>query len=188
MICIFSFNRLTLKKVMTYSMAKKNETIILGIDPGTCVTGYGVIRFSSHTMHPIDYGCIKPPPHYPVYKRYLIIHEALEELIALHHPDSIALESQFVYKNAQSALKLGIAKGIAMLAALKRGLPVHEYAPKQAKLAVVGKGNASKEQVQKMMQLLLGLQKPPTPADAADALSLAICHAHHLKFQEKIHR
>jgi len=164
------------------------ELIVLGIDPGTCITGYGIISFAFHTMHPIDYGCIKPPAKYSLHERYLIIYEALEELISLHKPHVIAIENQFVYKNAQSALKLGIAKGIAILAAGKSRLPIYEYAPKQAKLAVVGKGNASKEQVQKMIQLLLQLQSPPTPEDAADALSLAICHAHHIKFLEKIRR
>lgn len=169
-------------------MLKKDELIILGIDPGTCVTGYGIILFAAHSMHPIDYGCIKPPAKYSLHQRYLIIYEALEELIATHQPHSIAIENQFVYKNAQSALKLGIAKGIAILASAKNNIPIHEYAPKQAKLAIVGKGNASKEQVQKMIRLLLGLQQPPVPEDAADALSLAICHAHHLKFQETLKR
>lgn len=169
-------------------MIKKEAVIILGIDPGTCVTGYGVIAFSSHTMSPLDYGCIKPPAHYTLHERYLIIYEAIEALISTHQPHSIAIENQFVYKNAQSALKLGIAKGIAILAAAKQRLPIHEYAPKQAKMAVTGRGNATKEHVQKMMQLLLGLRDPPTPQDAADALSLAICHAHHLRFQEKIQK
>lgn len=169
-------------------MKSPQEHIILGIDPGTCVTGYGVISFIAHTMHPIDYGCIKPPKQFSLHERYLIIYEALEELIFLHKPHCIAIENQFVYKNAQSALKLGIAKGIAILLAGKNHLPIHEYAPKQAKLAVVGKGSASKEQVQKMMQLLLRLPEPPSPEDAADALALAVCHAHHLKFQEKIQR
>lgn len=146
------------------------------------------IAFSSHTMCPLDYGCIKPPTRYTLHERYLIIYEAIEALIATHQPHSIAIENQFVYKNAQSALKLGIAKGIAILAAAKQRLPIHEYAPKQAKLAVTGRGNATKEHVQKMMQLLLGLREPPTPQDAADALSLAICHAHHLRFQEKIRK
>jgi crossover junction endodeoxyribonuclease RuvC len=169
-------------------MSSENDMIILGIDPGTCITGYGIIKFSSHKMEPLDYGCIKPPKDFSLYKRYLIIYEALEELIEIYKPHSIAIENQFVSKNAQSALKLGMAKGLAILAATKKDIPIYEYAPKQAKLAVIGKGNASKEQVQKMMQMLLGLKKPPTPQDAADALSLAICHQHHIKFQQKIQR
>jgi len=167
-------------------MHNQKPLVILGIDPGTTITGYGLIAFSAHSMRPIDYGCIKPPSKYPLHERYLIIYEALEQLIILHRPDAIAIETQFVYKNAQSALKLGIAKGMAILAAGKNKLPIHEYAPKEAKLAVSGKGSASKQHVQRMIQLLLGLSTPPTPEDAADALSLAICHANHLKFQEKL--
>lgn len=169
-------------------MSSHNDSVILGIDPGTCITGYGVIKISSRIMETIDYGCIKPPANYHLHKRYLIIYEAMEELIQTHKPNYIAIENQFVYKNAQSALKLGMAKGIIILAATRKEIPVYEYAPKQAKLAVIGKGSASKEQVQKMMQMLLGLAKPPTPQDAADALSLAVCHAHHLKFQATIKR
>jgi crossover junction endodeoxyribonuclease RuvC len=167
-------------------MSSKNELIILGVDPGTCVTGYGIIQCHLQTIRPLDYGCITPPKRFSLYQRYLIIYEALEALIETYHPHYLAIENQFVSKNAQSALKLGMAKGMAILAATKKNIPIYEYAPKQAKLAVSGKGSASKEQVQKMMQLLLGLKQPPTPHDAADALSLAICHFHHLKFQQRL--
>ncbi len=164
----------------------KNSTIILGIDPGTSITGYGVITCQGSKIQPLDYGCIRPPTTLDLNKRYLIIYEGLESLIEQHKPDCLAIESQFVYKNAQSALKLGMAKGMAILAATKKDISIHEYAPKQAKLAVVGKGSATKEQVQKMLQMLLQLKSPPTPEDAADALALAICHAHHMQFQEKL--
>ena len=103
-------------------------------------------------------------------------------LIERHRPTIVAVESQFVLKNPQSAIKLGMAKGMVLLAAAKRGIPVHEYAPKKAKLAVVGKGGASKFQVQKMIQMLLKLPNLPEPEDAADALALAICCAHNLRF------
>lgn len=169
-------------------MSSVHNTIILGIDPGTCVTGYGIIKSSPRKIEPLDYGCIRPPKTFSLYKRYLIIYEAIEELLEIYKPDSVAIENQFVYKNAQSALKLGMAKGLAILAATKRDIPIYEYAPKQAKLAVVGNGSASKEQVQKMMQMLLGLKEPPSPQDAADALSLAICHLHHSKFKQKLQK
>ncbi len=152
--------------------------IILGIDPGTQITGYGVIQADSPRIAPIDYGCIRTPPNLSLPERYRIIFESLETLIAKYRPEVLAIESQFVMKNAQSAIKLGMAKGMAILAAARSGIPVCEYAPKQAKLAVTGTGRASKWQVQKMIQSLLRLSTPPHPEDAADALALAICHAH----------
>lgn len=156
------------------------KRIILGIDPGTRVTGYGLIAFD-HTLEPIDFGCICPPPRLALALRYKILFEGLETLILQHKPDAIAVESQFVLKNAQSAIKLGMAKGMAFLAAARHGIPVYEFAPKQAKLAVVGYGGASKFQVQKMIQALLKLPKTPEPEDAADALALAICCHHRSK-------
>ncbi len=153
---------------------------IFGIDPGTCITGYGVISYSHHKQIALDYGCIKPPKNTPLSNRYLIIFEALMELIQKHKPDAIAIESQFVAKNPSSTIKLGMAKGMAILAATKHQVPIYEYSPKKAKLSVVGKGSASKEQVQKMMQILFNLPLPPEPEDAADALALALCHGHTL--------
>lgn len=161
-------------------MHQKKEEIILGIDPGTHITGYGLIKVKPQSHEIIDYGAIRPPSHIKNHERYLIIFNALEQLIAKFKPNAVAVESQFVYKNPQSALKLGIAKGMVILAAAKQGIPLFEYAPKKAKMAVVGNGAASKEQVQKMIQLLLQLPELPTPSDAADALALAICHAHTL--------
>ncbi|OGN63476.1 MAG: crossover junction endodeoxyribonuclease RuvC [Chlamydiae bacterium RIFCSPHIGHO2_12_FULL_49_9] len=151
---------------------------ILGIDPGTRITGYGII---DENLQPIDFGCIRPPANLPLPKRYEIIFDGVEALLKLHNPTAIAIESQFVLKNAQSAIKLGMAKGMIYLAAAKRSISVYEYAPKKAKLAVVGTGGASKSQVQKMIQALLKLPQPPEPEDAADALALAICCAHELR-------
>lgn len=159
---------------MLQFMAKK----IIGIDPGTRVTGYGVIRLNQGKSIPLDFGCIRPPPKATLPKRYLIIFNAIEQLLDLHQPDEVAIESQFVYKNVSSAMKLGMARGMVLLAAEKRGIPIFEYTPKKAKLAISGNGAASKEQVQRMIQLLLNLPTPPEPEDAADALALALCHAH----------
>lgn len=157
-------------------MAKKK--IILGIDPGTLITGYGVI---DEETRPLDFGCIRPPPKLQLAERYRIIFDSVEAIIEKYQPDAIAVESQFVLKNVQSAIKLGMAKGMVYLAAARKSIPVYEFAPKQAKLAVVGHGGASKHQVQKMIQALLRLPNPPEPEDAADALALAICCAHHLR-------
>lgn len=162
------------------------EERILGIDPGSRVTGFGLIKKEKASFSAIDFGCIKPPAKLDIAYRYLVIFEAIENLIIQYQPTALALETQFVYKNAQSALKLGMAKGAAMIAGAKHEIPIFEYAPKKAKLAVVGSGSASKHQVQKMMQLLLNLSKPPKPEDAADALALALCHAQQTPLEGKI--
>jgi len=162
-------------------MSESTSSIILGIDPGTIVTGYGVIDVCNKGLVALDFGCIKPPASFHLHQRYLIIHEAIEALIEKYQPTALAIESQFVYKNAQSAIKLGMARGVAIIAAAKKEIPIYEYAPKQAKLAVCASGSASKEQVQKMMQLILKLKSAPTPEDASDALAIAICHAHQMQ-------
>lgn len=153
--------------------------VILGVDPGTKVTGYGLIRAHGRTWEPLDFGAIRPPHTVKGHDRYLVIFEAIEHLIEKFKPDAVAVETQFVYKNVQSALKLGMARGAVIIAAARNKVDVFEYAPKKAKLAVVGRGSASKHQVQQMVQMQLKLAKPPEPHDAADALALAICHAYH---------
>ncbi len=161
-----------------------NANLILGIDPGTRITGYGIINTDNSEVVAIDYGCIRPPPKLPLEKRYLIIYESLEKIIKKYSPTAIAVETQFVKKNVQSAIKLGMARGMVILAAAKNNIAIFEYAPKKAKQAVVGNGKASKVQVQKMIQTLLKLPHPPHPEDAADALALAICHAHTTTLKE----
>lgn len=158
------------------------KKIILGIDPGTRITGYGVIA-AHNALEPLDFGCIRPPPRLYMPARLLILYESLEKLLEKYMPNAVAVETQFVYKNAQSAIKLGMARGMVHLAAAKKNIPVFEYAPKKAKLAIVGSGSASKTQVQKMVQLLLKLPIIPEPEDAADALALAVCHANSLSFK-----
>jgi len=163
----------------------KKKHVIMGIDPGTRITGYGIIETDSHTFVPLDYGCIRPPCTYSLYERYLIIYESIEQLLATFSIDALSIESQFFSKNAQSALKLGMAKGVTILAAVKKKISIYEYTPKKAKLAVAGRGNASKPQVQRMVQTFLQLKTLPTPEDVADALALAICHANHIKTMGK---
>lgn len=155
-----------------------NEEIIIGIDPGTRVTGYGIIIHSKRQFRVLDYGCIRPPVKASLSERYHIIYNCLCELLVDHQPTAAAVETQYMKQNFQSAMKLGMARGMAILAATQRQIPIYEYAPSKAKLAVVGSGRASKKQVQAMVQRLLLLSKVPQPEDAADALALAICHAH----------
>ncbi|HRW58058.1 MAG TPA: crossover junction endodeoxyribonuclease RuvC [Chlamydiales bacterium] len=159
------------------------KTRILGVDPGTRITGYGII--DSDPLTPIDFGCIKPDPKSPMQAKYFQIFKGICRLIENYKPHAISIETQFVQKNVQSAMKLGMARAAVLIAAESYQIPVFEYAPKKAKLSVVGIGTASKSQVQRMTQNLLKLSSPPTPEDAADALALAICHLHQIPFQKK---
>jgi crossover junction endodeoxyribonuclease RuvC len=160
---------------------QRSAKIIMGVDPGTVVTGYGIIAVEESRIVPLDYGCIRPPARLKLSDRYLIIFEALCEILdryAKEDLQALVVETQYVKKNVQSAIKLGMARGVVMLAAKLRAIPVFGYTPSQAKLAAVGRGSASKYQVQGMVMNVLGLASPPEPEDAADALALAICHAH----------
>lgn len=156
-------------------MYKKPE-IIIGIDPGTRVTGYGVIVMQGNSYAVADYGCIAPPPDLKLSERYLILFEALDGLLRLHGPQALAVESQYLGKNFQSVLKLGQARGIVMIVSKRNGIPVYEYSPTSVKKAV-GAGRASKIQVQEQVKMLFGLTVVPEPYDAADALAIALCHA-----------
>jgi crossover junction endodeoxyribonuclease RuvC len=158
------------------------ETLILGIDPGSRVTGYGVIRVLPRGYEAVDFGCIRPSTSKKASVRYKTIFEGVLELLDLYKPQALAIETQYVHKNILSAIKLGKAAGVIMVAASLREIPIFEYAPSKAKKAVVGNGQATKEQVQRMVKALLSLSKIPEPADAADALALAICHANALRF------
>lgn len=156
----------------------EESLIILGIDPGTRITGYGVIAIKDRLYIPLDYGCIRPPADFKLSERYLVIFDGVEELIERYHPTALVVETQYVDKNVNSALKLGMARGTVIIAAKRNGVSIFEYAPTEAKKAVVGSGRASKVQVQGMVKHLLNLPAIPQPEDAADALALALCHAH----------
>ncbi len=157
------------------------KKIILGIDPGTRVTGYGLIRTDGGEYETLDFGCIRPSLKLSINERYLAIFNGIDFLLEKYAPEVVVIETQFIYKNAQSAMKLGMARGVAILAATRKNIPVFEYAPRKAKQAVVGNGAASKIQVQRMIQILLHLPSLPEPEDAADALALAACHAHTMR-------
>lgn len=159
---------------------------ILGIDPGTAVSGYGIIQLNGSKIELIDYGCIRTPRSMLLPDRYCFLFDAILELIARFDPCEVVVETQYVSKNVQSAMKLGMARGAIVIAARKQEKKVVEISPTQAKKAL-GNGQASKSQVQKLVQSLFGLSKPPTPHDAADALALALCRAHRIPIEEKLH-
>ncbi len=150
---------------------------ILGIDPGLRVTGFGVIGRDGQRLQYVTSGCVKTRDSGEMAERLRTILEGLAQVIATHRPELVAIEKVFVNVNPHSSLLLGQARGAAMCAAVLANLPVSEYTPGQVKQAVVGKGNARKEQVQAMVKRLLGLSGDPSP-DAAGALACAICHAH----------
>lgn len=149
---------------------------ILGVDPGSRVTGYGVIEVQGGRQRCIVHDVIRLPEA-PLEQRLLRLQSALRAVIAEHRPDEVAMEQVFVRRNVASALVLGQARGAALVAVAEAGLPLHEYAPASIKQAVAGSGRAEKPQIQKMVRMLLNL--PAAPAeDAADALACALCHAH----------
>ena len=149
---------------------------IFGIDPGSERTGYGCVETDGSRHRIVTCGAIATPAGAPFPEKLLTIHDRLAALLAESRPDCVAIENLFYATNVKSALKLGHARGVAMLAAVEARLPVVEYTPAEIKRAVVGYGRAEKQQVQQMVKLLLGLAQPPTPHDAADALAVAICH------------
>jgi crossover junction endodeoxyribonuclease RuvC len=151
---------------------------IFGIDPGSERTGYGCIDTDGSRHRVMTSGAISVPALASFPERLLIIYRRLGALIAEMRPASVAIENVFYANNARSALKLGHVRGVAILAAVEAGLPVAEYTPAEIKRAIVGYGRAEKPQVQQMVKLILGLERPPSPHDAADALAVAICHAH----------
>jgi crossover junction endodeoxyribonuclease RuvC len=150
---------------------------ILGIDPGTARLGYGVIE-DSPQLSLIDYGCITTPANQEQSERLLSIYEQLKDILAHTSPDEVAVERLFFNKNVSTAFSVGEARGVVLLRAAQAGCPVSDYTPLQIKQALVGYGRADKRQVQTMVSMALALEKLPTPDDAADALAVAICHAH----------
>jgi len=152
--------------------------IVLGIDPGTARTGYGLVERQGSALRLIDYGCLETLPTQELPRRLLEIHRAVTELIITHKPAQLGVERLFFNKNVQTAFAVGQARGVVLLAAAEHGLPVFEYGPHEVKVAVTGYGRADKSQVQRMVQMVLGMSVLPKPDDAADALAVAICLAH----------
>jgi crossover junction endodeoxyribonuclease RuvC len=152
--------------------------IVLGIDPGTAATGYGIVQRTGSELRAIDYGCLETLSTQALPQRLLEIHSGILELIETHDPAFLGVERLFFNRNVQTAFAVGQARGVVLLAAAERGIPVFEYGPHEVKMAVTGYGRADKGQVQRMVQLMLHMEKLPRPDDAADALAVAICTAH----------
>lgn len=152
--------------------------IVLGIDPGTAMTGYGIVSREGSLLRAVDFGCFQTIPDRELPDRLRMIHQAVTELIERHAPACVGVERLFFNRNVQTAFAVGQARGVVLLAAAQHGLPVFEYGPHEVKIAVTGYGRAPKQQVQRMVQVVLGLDALPRPDDAADALAVAICTAH----------
>jgi crossover junction endodeoxyribonuclease RuvC len=165
--------------------APKNAQRILGVDPGTVVTGWGVVEMAGGSLVHVAHGTITTSGNVGQGKRLGRIYHALSEVFQRYEPEAVSLEKVFFARNAQSALKLGQARGVVLLAAAERGLPLHEYASTEIKQAVAGYGRAAKEQVGIMVASLLRVVGE-VPTDAADALAAAICHLHQQTFRHHV--
>ena len=159
--------------------------IAIGFDPGTARLGYGVIE-SAPDPRPLDYGVIVTEADLPMAERLLTIHDAVTELIDRHQPTAVAVELLFFARNVTTAMTVGQARGVILLAAAQRGVAVAEYSPSEIKQAVVGYGKADKRQIQEMVRIMLGLDELPRPDDAADALAVAICHVQVAPFRARV--
>lgn len=167
-------------------LLQKPSKIILGIDPGTLVMGYGLILCTGHRVSLIEMGVLKLPSSKDAYQRLQLIHKKVSELIRLHQPHDFAIEAPFFGKNVQSMLKLGRAQGVAIATAMTAGIPVSEYSPKKVKQSITGNGNSEKEQVWKMLQNLLHLEEEIPAYDASDALAVAVCHYFQHKLSDRM--
>jgi crossover junction endodeoxyribonuclease RuvC len=161
--------------------------LVLGIDPGTAITGYGLVKGEDDELTLVAYGAITTSSDWPLPERLQRIYRELTALIEDQQPTAVAVEELFFSKNVRTALSVGQARGVALLAAANAGLPVHEYTPLQVKQAIAGYGRATKDQVQQMVRMLLALDSVPQPDDAADAIAVAICHIHSAKLTAMLH-
>ncbi|MGD2058515.1 MAG: crossover junction endodeoxyribonuclease RuvC [Anaerolineales bacterium] len=161
--------------------------LVIGIDPGTALTGFGLVRRSSDaSLELVDYGVIRTSSQQPMPRRLIKLHTELEALLKRYEPNQAAVERLFFQKNVTTAISVGQARGVVLLALANAGLPIEEYTPQDIKIAVTGYGAADKGQMQRMVKMLLTMQVLPTPDDAADALAVAICHAHSAALQDRI--
>lgn len=156
--------------------------LIVGIDPGTATTGYGLVRETDNGIEVVDFGVVVTPAGERPEIRLFQLYEALTKLMLLHRPQSGAVERLFFQRNVSTAIAVGQARGVAMLVMAQNSVPVAEYTPLEVKQAVTGYGKADKNQVQQMVRALLELEDIPRPDDAADALAIAICHLHSMKY------
>jgi crossover junction endodeoxyribonuclease RuvC len=157
--------------------------LVLGIDPGTAITGYGLVSKEDDALTLVDYGTIITSQQMSLPKRLQTIYRELGEIVSRHRPSAVAVEKLFFSKNVRTALSVGQARGVALLAVADAEVPLHEYTPLQVKQSVVGYGRATKEQIQQLVKMLLGLDFVPEPDDAADAIAVAICHIHSARLE-----
>lgn len=153
--------------------------LVLGIDPGLETTGYGLVEEANGRLRALDFGVIRTARSQPLPDRLLVLHRGISQILRDREPVAVAIEELFFRRNVTSAIGVGQARGVIVLAVAERGLPLWEYTPSQVKQAVTGYGRADKEQIGRVLQLLLGLEVIPRPDDAGDALGLAICHLNH---------
>ncbi|MGD8472928.1 MAG: crossover junction endodeoxyribonuclease RuvC [Anaerolineae bacterium] len=152
--------------------------LVLGVDPGTAITGYGLVREEEGGLTLVDYGVITTPAGQPLPERLQTIYSGLADVARKHQPQQAAVEELFFSRNVRTALSVGHARGVALLALADAGLAIYEYKPLEIKQAITGYGGADKQQVQEMVRLLLSLDHVPQPDDAADAVAVAVCHIH----------
>lgn len=152
---------------------------ILGIDPGTAIIGYGLIDVQGQRYSALDYGCITTPAHTPMEQRLKLLYKGINQLLEQSHPDAVAVEELFFNRNITTAISVGQARGVILLAIAEHNIEFAEYTPLEVKQAIVGYGRAEKRQIQYMVTSFLKLKSIPKPDDAADALAIAICHAHY---------
>lgn len=159
--------------------------LALGIDPGTAIVGYGLVReLQDGTLQPVDYGVITTPAGMPMWERLEIIYDELSALLKKHQPDRVGVEEMFFAKNVTTAITVAQARGVIMLALRQARIPIAEYKPNAVKQSITGYGAAEKKQMQEMVRLMLGLEKIPKPDDAADALAIAITDIHNSRYNQ----
>lgn len=161
---------------------------VLGVDPGLTTAGYGIIETSGTRFHAVTAGVIRTKPGDAIAHRLTEIYDDLRSLIAEFRPTEAAIEEVFVNRNLNTATSVGRAAGVALLAIAQAGIPIAEYTPSAVKMALCGNGRAPKDQVQRVVAMRLGLAAPPEPADAADALAVALCHAQHSPMRRAVER
>ena len=164
---------------------KGKRMLILGIDPGLAISGYGILNYQGNKFEVVDYGCILTESSEEFPKRLKHLYDSYTSLIDMYMPEAVAIEELFYNKNAKTAMAIAQARGVHLLAAENKSVPLYEYTPLQIKQGIVGYGRAEKIQVQEMVRVILKLKEIPKPDDAADGLAAAICHAHSLKFEDK---
>lgn len=167
-------------------MERRMNLRIIGIDPGIAIVGFGVVDKEGSKLRPVQYGCIETPAHTGEAVRLRMIFDSLGQLIDNYEPEQMAIEKLFFNRNVTTALSVAQARGVIILAGVNKNLPVTGYTPLQVKQAIVGYGKAEKRQVQEMVRMFLNLRETPKPDDAADALAIAICHAHSITLNDKI--